>query len=251
MNTINEQLKELYITKFSEGTPCFLQQLREKRRLDNKKERPAYPLLLKINEENYHNADLRIMTFGQETNSWEHEVNSELIPIDQSIDFIEETVVTFMDHYNRFLNDKLTKKGKKSPFWNAHSKILKKLKNSKVEIVWNNIYKIGNKSKNHNKPHSNIRQMENASFDVISKEIEILKPDVLIFFTGPNYEKRVNKKFQINKMIEVSSDISKSELAKFFLENGILSYRTYHPNYLQRKKKMDYLKLITDEISAK
>ena len=247
MITLNDQLKDLYITKFSEGTPCFLQQLREKRRVENKKERPAYPLLIKINEENYLKADLRIMIFGQETNSWEHKVHSD-IPINQSIDFVEQTVVTFMDHYGRFLNDKVNKKGKKSPFWNAHNKIVKKLGDRNIEIVWNNIYKIGNKSKNHNRPHSNIRQMENASFDVISNEIEILKPDVLIFFTGPDYEARVNKKFQINGTFEVSSRIPSRELAKFSLENKIQSYRTYHPRYLQQKHKMDYLNLIINEL---
>jgi len=247
MDSINEQLKDLYIKKFSEGTPCFLQQLRERRRVKNKKEHPAYPLLLNINEENYHNADLRIMVFGQETNSWEHKVHSD-IPINQSIDFVEQTVLTFMDHYSRFLNDKVNKKSKKSPFWNAHNKICKSLGDRNVEIVWNNIYKIGNELKNHNRPHSNIRQMENENFDVISNEIEILKPDVLIFFTGPDYDARVNKKFQINRTIEVSSTIPVRELAKFSLENKILSYRTYHPRYLQQKHKMDYLKFIINEL---
>ena len=248
MKTINDQLRDLYISKFSEGTPCFLQQLREKRRLDNTKEQPAYPLLLKINEENYRNADLRIMIFGQETNSWEHEVSSELIPMNQSIDFTEQTVNAFMDYYRLFLNNKLTQKGIKSPFWNAHNKIYENLTGRKVDIVWNNIYKIGNKLKDHNRPHESIRQMENASFDVISNEIEILKPDVLVFFTGPNYEARVNKKFHINETNEISG-VPIRELAKISIANEILAYRTYHPGYLQRKE-TDYLKLIINEFKG-
>lgn len=251
MKTINDQLKDLYISKFSEGAPCFLQYLREKRSLENKKEQPAYPLLLKINEENYRNADLRIMIFGQETNSWEHQVSKEPIPLNNSIDFAEQTVDTFMDHYNRFLNEKLTKKGIKSPFWNAHCKISKGLSKRKVEIVWNNVYKIGNRLKNHNQPHESIRKMENDSFDVISKEIEILQPDVLIFFTGPHYDPRVNKKFQIKEVCKLSSGISPDELAVLSLENKIPAYRTYHPRYLQQSKKLEYIKLIVEGIKEK
>jgi hypothetical protein len=250
METINDQLKELYISKFTEGTPCFLQYLREKRCLENKKEQPAYPLLLKINEEKYHNADLRIMIFGQETNSWEQQVSKEPIPLNNSIDFTEQTVDTFMNFYNHFLNEKLTKKGIKSPFWNAHCKIQKGLSKKKVEIVWNNVYKIGNRLKNRNRPHENIRKMENASFDVISKEIEILKPDVLIFFTGPHYDPRVDKKFHIKEVNKLSSKISSDELALLSLENEIPAYRTYHPRYLQSKK-LRYINLIVDGINER
>lgn len=78
---INKQLKDLYTSKFQQGNPCILQLLREMRRGENP---PAYPLLLKINEEKYNNADLKIMIMGQETDSWERQQKRPFTPIDQS-----------------------------------------------------------------------------------------------------------------------------------------------------------------------
>jgi hypothetical protein len=249
MKSLNEQLKDLYVTKFREGSPCFLQQLREKRRHENSKEQPAYPLLLKIDEDRYQEADLKIMIFGQETNSWEHKVSDKLVPLEESESIIENTVNVFMNHYSCFLSEKLNKRGIDSPFWIANKKIFNGLKGKKFEILWNNVYKIGNKLTDQNRPHSTIRELENNYFDVIAEEIKILKPNVLVFFTGPNYETRVQKKFKIISTQGLSASVSNEALAKLTLENGITSYRTYHPNYLQQKKK-DYLKLIIDEIKA-
>lgn len=67
---INKFLKTLYISAFQQGEPCVLQRLREMRR---GKTPPAYPLLLKVNEEKYKKAHLKIMIMGQETNGWERQ----------------------------------------------------------------------------------------------------------------------------------------------------------------------------------
>ena len=113
---------------------------------------PAYPLLLKVNEEQYDKADLKIMVFGQETNSWEHKICSTVTPINQSLEIVEATTCGFMDYYQEFLE----KWGINSPFWYSLKKIKgilsASLPDKTIEIVWNNIYKIGNKGKSANRP---------------------------------------------------------------------------------------------------
>ena len=241
---INEQLYALYSNKLNSGFPCVLQQLRQMRREDNP---PAYPLLLKVDEERYNNADLKIMVFGQETNGWEHRVCSTVTPIDQSSEIIDATVKTFMDYYRVFLDGW----GINSPFWHYMKKVKEilsaSLPSETIEIVWNNIYKIGNKEKSRNRPVKSIRDFENEYFNVIQNEVNILKPDVIIFFTGPNYENRVKKIFPVVSSVPLIYSIRQEELSKFQLENNILAYRTYHPNYLQLNKKAEYIEYLCSD----
>ncbi len=242
---INKQLHTLYFSKLSTGFPCILQQFRQMRRGENP---PAYPLLLKVNEEQYDKADLKIMVFGQETNSWEHKICSTVTPINQSLEIVEATTCGFMDYYQEFLE----KWGINSPFWYSLKKIKgilsASLPDKTIEIVWNNIYKIGNKGKSANRPSKSIRDFENEHFNVIQAEVDILKPNVILFFTGPNYENRVKKIFPIISSAPLISNIKEKELSKYQLENCILAYRTYHPNHLQLNKKWGYVEAICNDL---
>ncbi|WP_278622918.1 hypothetical protein [Parabacteroides gordonii] len=242
---INEKLYTLYYNRLNAGSPCVLQQLRQMRREGNP---PAYPLLLKVNEERYNNADLKVMVFGQETNGWEHQVCPIVTPVEQSSEIIDITVKGFMDYYRKFLDGW----GINSPFWHYLKRIQNTLSVSlpdkTIEIVWNNIYKIGNKEKGKNRPVKQIRDFENEYFNLIREEIEILKPDVIIFLTGPNYENRVKKIFPIVSSIPLVSSIRQEELSKFQFENGVSAYRTSHPNYLQLSKKAKYIDFLCDDL---
>lgn len=242
---INEKLYTLYSNKLKAGSPCVLQQLRQMRREENP---PAYPLLLKVNEERYNKAELKVMVFGQETNGWEHQVCPIVTPIEQSSEIIDATLNGFMDYYREFLDGW----GINSPFWHYLKKIQNTLSislpNKTIEIVWNNIYKIGNKGKSKNKPVKSIRDFENAYFNVIQDEVDILRPDIIIFFTGPNYEERVKKIFPIISSIPLVSSIRQEGISRFQLENGVSAYRTYHPNYLQLNKKARYIEYFCNDL---
>ncbi|MDD3740181.1 MAG: hypothetical protein PHH30_02980 [Bacteroidales bacterium] len=243
----NLQLKDLYSNKFSSGVFCFLQQLREKRRNPDSNKRPAYPLLIKLNEEAFSSSDLKIMIFGQETNSWERGTVEEFIPVEESYKITERTVDTFMSQYIEFFNSKMQRKGIDSPFWTTAKKINKTLSKSglKPYIIWNNIYKIGNFARNKNRPSKSIRDFENSYFpSVINNELEILKPDIIILLTGPEYEARVDKILTINKTEKLCDDIDARELANLSLNSGVKAIRTYHPNFLFRNKKSNYIDLI-------
>ena len=242
---INEKLYTLYYNRLNAGSPCVLQQLRQMRREGNP---PAYPLLLKVNEKRYNNADLKVMVFGQETNGWEHQVCPIVTPVEQSSEIIDITVKGFMDYYRKFLDGW----GINSPFWHylkrIQSTLSVSLPDKTIEIVWNNIYKIGNKEKGKNRPVKLIRDFENEYFNLIREEIEILKPDVIILLTGPKNENRGKKIFPIVSSIPLVSSIRQEELSKFQFENGVSAYRTSHPNYLQLSKKAKYIDFLCDDL---
>jgi hypothetical protein len=137
----------------------------------NEKLQLVNPLLIKV-DENYINADIKVMIYGQETWGW-HELGTS----------IEDE----MNHYLRFfITDKDWKKKKKSSFWKAviffQEKLDKCYGDKKVSYIWNNISKIGRKKGKG--VSSEIRKLERKYFPVILEEIKILKPDIVIFLTG-------------------------------------------------------------------
>jgi hypothetical protein len=67
---------------------------------------------------------------------------------------------------------------------------------------------------------------------LLQAEIEITKPSVVVFFTGPSYDHRLASTFP-----GLSFETSSRRLSRVF--HPLLprhSYRTYHPNYLRRSK---------------
>ncbi|WNS73656.1 hypothetical protein RRV45_12070 [Bacillus sp. DTU_2020_1000418_1_SI_GHA_SEK_038] len=188
------------------------------------------PLLLYINDEDkYKYADIKIMFFGQETNTWEGELGNKSI---------DELLVTYS---NFFGNGKCFKYG--GPFWNTvkdYVNTIKQLNPDKsVECVWNNIIKIG-KEKTKGAPDKSLVNIQKEKFPVIKEEIEILKPDLIIFFTGPNYDQYIKTEWRDLKINSVNSwETRKIALLKHeLLPNNTI--RTYHPNFMYMKGKQFY-----------
>ena len=75
--------------------------------------------------------------------------------------------------------------------------------------------------------------MIQEAFNVLPAEIEIAKPDVVIFFTGHDYDETIEALFgRITKA--TIPEYSEKVLARIQDSNGRLpthSYRTYHPGY--------------------
>lgn len=150
----------------------------------------ANPLLLHIkDEEKYKNADIKIMFFGQETNSWNGELGS-------------KGMAELLNIYSDFLENTYS-----SQFWNAVGDYVNSIKelnpNKSVEFVWNNILKIG-KENGKGKPKQDLVDLQKKVFPVIREEVEILSPDLIIFFTGPYYDKYIKKEWNNSLIQEVT-----------------------------------------------
>lgn len=63
---------------------------------------------------------------------------------------------------------------------------------NETNFIWSNINKFGSTGKG--RPVSEVTDMENKEFNVFIDEIQILKPDVCLFLTGPRYDDDIKNK---------------------------------------------------------
>lgn len=221
MKSTNERLHALYSAHWRSLVRKF-----NKRTFPEKK--PSNPLLLCVDEQ-YSKADIKVVYFGQETNSWEGDFPKG----------IQHLLSTYRDFY---LSEDCFKYG--GQFFNGISKCNERLRREfsgkSVGFIWNNLIKIG-KSNEKGTPTKDILAFQDEWFSVIKKEMEILNPDIAIFFTGPNYDEYITKCFADAKFVGHRRRDTK-ELAKVksvSLPN--MTFRTYHPHYLWWNGFYDYL----------
>jgi len=231
---LNKQLLELYSSKWGELCSAILP-IFEDDELDMK---PSNPLLLSIdNEEKFNKSDIRVMVFGQETNGWgdpEYDADIQCV----------------LNEYNNFYHSgNCYSYG--GQFWNGVSRFQKmfaeKYPNKKIAYVWNNIVKIG-KCSEKGCPPDYIYNVEKKYFSVIKDEIQILRPNVILFLTGPNYDSKIK-----DKLGEVASTallpFGERELACISIPDVDFAFRTYHPNFLWRNDIESFFNAIIKEIN--
>lgn len=233
---MNKELRKLYETHYPDLTKeMFLRN----EILDKKSERSTNPLLLSVGE-SYMNADLKIMFFGQETNFWLGEKNEGV--------FLGE-IQPIIDLYNGFYLDKYCYKYG-GQFWNGINRFKTNLKaqipNKTIGLLWNNVVKIGKCDKGF--PYK-INDITNKYFNVISEEIKITKPDVLVFLSGPYYDSEIKKSLGDFNSISIDS-FPPRKLCRLEFKNQPIAFRTYHPNYLWRNGIDKYFNAIIQEIKT-
>ncbi len=219
----NEQLRELYNSHYKLFSSKLLElnkRLESEGRLE---ERAANPYLLKV-DESYFNADIKVMFFGQETNGW-------------GKGFFSGEVQPIIDEYDFYLSDKCFSYG--GQYWNGVSRLKCRFKeiitDKTIGYVANNVVKIGKNGKGF---PTKINYLTNLHFKVIQKEISILKPDYIIFLSGPNYDSHIRNvisDFEY-KLLDRYSDRPIRQLCEMIFESkSFKAFRTYHPNFLWRK----------------
>ncbi|MDR2708550.1 MAG: hypothetical protein LBC07_01040 [Elusimicrobiota bacterium] len=219
------------------------------------KQKAANPLLLQVNDE-YTNADLKIMIFGQEAVDWggtelrEIKKTNEMyfVPIMQ-----EKNIVNLLCQFygGFFLSGKCYKYTR--GFWGQMKKIknqlAEKMPHKKTAYLYNNVLKISKSE--WGKPSREIIDIEKTQFNVIEKEIQIVKPDVLLFFSGPNYDGEIELTFKNSNILKAEQSIVEPfklrEFRKFDIANMPPAFRTYHPN-CRLKNKQRYYNTLVDKI---
>lgn len=184
-------------------------------------DRATNPLLIKVNDD-WALAENKIMILGKETNYWAGECGNNAVFCDK----IEEILNVYEGWY---LKDTMYN----SPFWNEFRRIRRGLENNdqKLSVIWNNVIKIGRLGKG-NVPE--INKIIKNTFDILSEEIKILRPNILVLLTGPDYDNYI-KEFIGEFEYESIEGYNYKELSfmKFhelpFIRKAI---RTYHPQFL-------------------
>jgi hypothetical protein len=185
----------------------------------------ACPLFIKSNE-GYEKASKKLMIFGQETNG-----SLSPIPYSSSI-----SVDKIMKGYEDFFSGKrcYTYGGH---FWDGVklfiTKLQEKCPNEKVDYIWNNIVKMGYNGEKKNFPDRFYDTIVKPKLnELINKEIDILKPDYIVFFTGPDYDRILNDVFGTLEFKPVNDDFTERQLSTFIIPSVKKAFRTYHPRYL-------------------
>ncbi|MBK7852140.1 MAG: hypothetical protein IPJ66_13705 [Bacteroidetes bacterium] len=226
---INDRLQKLYETNKSN----FNKIIQENTNSDSLL---AGPLLMKCDDSYMNNfTKFKILFIGQEA-GWE---------------ISKETMIeNLLNKYSSYLDEKVNKIGGSSPFWQYALKINKILNPGNANkkcFLWTNLCKFSDDSK----PLSEsdyLKEIEHIK--ILLDEIKIIQPDLIIFFTGPNYDSKIRDQFG-QKVIftQILDDVAERELAYVQHESlypSRIVIRTYHPGYLKRSSKFQYLDFITE-----
>jgi hypothetical protein len=168
------------------------------------------PFLIAPNDA-YWSSATKVAFVGQETRGWE-----------SWAEISEQMAV-----YKKF---NLGERYFSSPFWNVIEKLESKLTGSTLSSAWLNL----NRYDQDGKPPSigNQRILSDLDF-LLLDELKLVAPDIVIFFTGPKYDPRINGLLQGNQIaIDGFSPRELCKIASPFLP--ALTFRTYHPNFLRR-----------------
>lgn len=180
------------------------------------------PLLMHCWEEHYAQSKFKILFIGQENHGW--------------IGDVSDDVDDLMNGYKEF---EFSKNGSYTTFWQYVYWINKLLNPNSTEgknFLWTNVSKFCTCEGKPLEWSTHLNCVKH--FNCLLSEIEIVKPDVIFFLSGPNYDHKINAQFESNLVFkQVFEDIPARQVA--IIEHPKLpkhTYRTYHPNYLQRSR---------------
>ena len=204
----------------------------------------TYPLLLRSYPE-YESAEIKVMVFGKDTYGW--------IPEQEDIGNNGIDVDCLMTLYGNFFNKgNCAYSSQFFPIINELIEMLReKQKRKSVRYLWNDIVKIGRGGSGFPEKMYNDFIKDNVN-PIISMEIEILRPNLIIFFSGPNtdqsgpYDDVLNDVFNNPERKSVEG-FDERRLCEIIIPNIEKSFRLYHPRYLSTiDYKRDFQKIISE-----
>lgn len=176
------------------------------------------PLLMHV-PPGYEANSRKLMIVGQETKGW-------------GTKGVQISVAELMGEYAGF---NFGEKYRRSPFWVASHALHRALNPDAParSFLWSNLVKV---DQNERRPSPEIEEWV-ARLGLLAMEIKVTRPDVVVFFTGPRYDARLEATFPGLRFEETGPKISRV----IHPELPERSFRTYHPGYLRRSKQWGIL----------
>lgn len=200
-------------------------------------------------------ADKKVLVIGQETFGWG--ANSTRRGVFNSfLDFqaYEDSIDALLRNYEQF-NFAFGTKYYGSPFWSAYRQIRRAVDDGDVDgiktsVLWTNLFKVDFEEGSVLKAGTRQRYLIQSAFrGRLTTEIRILKPDALVFFTGPNYNFELESEFEGLSLKRFNEhDVSRSALLKHSSFGNALAIRTYHPRYLRTNRQWSVVDKIARQL---
>ena len=216
-----EELRSIYANHWPSLVQLLHRQAVE-RKLSN-------PLLVDFEAHGYYEAPTKLVVVGQQTFGYCGTLGETLSG---------DPIACLLEEYRQFnLGHSYTK----SPFWRGSHELCQKLNpdSGAPGFLWTNLVKLDEDGK---RPSIDVENALARVFDVLADEIRLAEPDVVVFFTGPNYDRRLVQSFPRCEFRPVAPGIGERDLAHLSYPGlPALSFRTYHPNYLVRSKRWAHI----------
>jgi hypothetical protein len=237
------QLAELLGDRYFE----FQQSARLSKRLALK----ASPPLLMLPHQRWMSAKLKVLIVGQETLRWTYnpgEVGDLGQPIENFWDFLhaEHGVGAMWSLYRWYALGRAYSK-LNSPFWRGFRTLSSAIGGCEDSGLWTNVFKVNVRgSVVQNCKAAEILALRRAQKGLLYEEISILKPDVVIFFSGPRYDSTIQCDFPDMEVSQFCHRLPKSAVGVVRAAGlPLRTIRAYHPEYLQRSRQLGILSEIS------
>jgi len=225
-------------------------------RLPSALSRRASAPLLVYPHERWKTSKVRLLVIGQETHKWEYEPDvtggpGSTIRCFKDFSTAAEGVASMLHLYRWYgLGRRHPKLN--SPFWRGFRVLDKALNFETDSALWTNLFKVnvsGSVMGNCNRIE--IEKLQRAQQGLLRHEIAVLKPNLIVFFTGPRYDRAIRQEFSDVEFCPFDPDPNTSiPLKRLALVRGSglppKTIRTYHPEYLQRSRQLGLLSEIVD-----
>jgi hypothetical protein len=207
----------------------------------------ASPPLLMHPHSRWKSAKLRVLVVGQETLRWKYnpdEVGGIGSTIENFLDFQQaKDGVGAMWMLYRWYAFGRADSNLNSPFWRGFRALNLAINGCEDSGLWTNVFKVNVRgSVMRNCKAAELSALRRAQQGLLHHEITILKPDVVVFFSGPRYDSTIQGEFpdmEIKRFCRRMPESAVGVVRAAGLPSRTI--RTYHPEYLQRSNQLGIL----------
>lgn len=217
----------------------------------------ASPPLLLLPHERWKAARVKVPIVGQETRRWLYDPNQVGQPgnaINNFRDFLQakDGVGAMWNLYSWYALGR-AHPTLNSPFWRGFRGFDSAVNDARDAALWTNVFKVNvNGSVMKNCRAAEVAALQKLQFGLLREEIEILKPEVVVFFSGHRYDSTLRIEFPDMEILPFSPRMPASAVG-IIRAAGLpeRTIRTYHPEYLQRSSQLGLIAEISRWASGK
>lgn len=176
------------------------------------------PLLLHASRP-YAEANRRLLVVGQQTHGWRGDLMKQATPSP------DPRIGELLAKYKSMMY-----KERQSPFWRVARELHSRLSPGAPAdaFLWSNLLKVDQKQK---RPHSDVSSII-LGYQLLPEEVKIIKPHIVVFFTGRHYDGILQGTFVGAELKQVGNHEVRLLCRVQHAALPYHTYRTYHPKYL-------------------